>query len=126
MKSIHIRGTKDHPEIHFEPSSGTLYMGGTSLPDNVLEAYYPIIWHIEEYKHKCAKVTNIEFHFEYLNTSSTHMIRKIIEAVYDLRLKSTVNIQWYYSKDDIDMKELGEDLLYELDFEYAICEEPKR
>lgn len=126
MKSLHLKGTEDMPEVHFEPSSGSLIMSGTSLPENVLEFFYPIIWSIEEYKHKCAKVTNVEFNFEYLNTASSHMISKIIAAIYDLRGKSQVHINWFYAKDDLEMKELGEDLLYDMELGYTICEAPKK
>lgn len=126
MKALHIEGTKDKPEVHFDPSTGTLAMGGSSLPENVLEVFYPIIWSIEEYKHECAKTTNVEFNFEYLNTASSHMVSKIIAAIYDLRNKSNIHINWYYAKDDLEMKELGEDLLYEMDFGYTICEVPKK
>jgi hypothetical protein len=88
--------------------------------------FYPILWSIEEYKHECADSTQVEFNFEYLNTGSTHMVAKILTAIYNLRNKSNIKINWYYAKGDEEMKELGEDLLYEHDFEYHIKEQPGR
>jgi hypothetical protein len=97
-------------------------MGGSSLPENVLEVFNPLMQWIDEYKNATTSTTKVEFSFEYLNTSSTNMVARLIEKIYELRLKTSVEFNWYYAHGDYDMKELGLDLLEEMDVRYNIIE----
>ena len=122
MKALNIIGTNDKPQVNFDDEKGILFMGGSSLPENVFEVFNPILKWVEEYKNQNSSRTHIEFCFEYLNTSSTNMVARLIESLYDLRNKCEVEINWYYATGDYDMKELGLDLLEEMDLRYNIIE----
>ncbi|NJM16875.1 MAG: DUF1987 domain-containing protein [Bacteroidales bacterium] len=45
-----IEGTNGFPFVNFNRRKGELTMGGTSLPENVKEAYLPIFEWIDNYK----------------------------------------------------------------------------
>ena len=56
-------------------------MGGSSLPENIKEFYSPIMLWLDEYKKIAKTNTIIEFQFDYLNTASTNMMARIVEAL---------------------------------------------
>ena len=122
MKSLNIQGTNDVPQVHFDYKKGNLFMGGSSLPENILEVFNPIMSWVEEYKAQRSSFTHVEFNFEYLNTSSTNMVARLIESLSAIRQIGELKITWYYTHGDYDMRELGEDLLEENDLSYEIIE----
>jgi hypothetical protein len=122
METLNIKGTKDIPEVHFDKSSGTLFMGGSSLPENVFDIFNPIMDWLEEYRKEGPAETKVEFNFEYLNTSSTNMVSRLIQKLEDINERNNLEITWYYPYGDYDMKELGEDLLYAIECNYNLIE----
>lgn len=122
MQSLHIQGSTDIPVVQFDNKTGNLFMGGASLPENVIEFYNPILSWIEDYKNNSNQTTHVEFSFEYLNTASTNMMAKIIRTLLELDMQNDISIVWYYMPGDYDMKELGSDLLEGSECDYNIME----
>ena len=122
MRNLRIKGTEDLPSVEFS-ETGKLFMGGASLPENPKEFFDPIMDWIEEYKNKVSTSTQIEFSFNYLNTASTYMMARIVGSLRDIKKSlSKVNVTWYYEPGDLDMKELGSELLEFSDVEFSIVE----
>ncbi len=123
MTTLNIQGSVDLPEVKFDNEKGTLFMGGSSLPEDVLEFYNPIIDWLDEYKENVGMGTKIEFSFDYLNSASTNMMFKIIRSLQDLHSKcKDVSITWYYCHGDYDMRELGSELLEDSVCKYELVE----
>lgn len=123
MKALKLKGSKDEPKVMFDNQRGELFMGGSSLPENVIEFFNPIMQWLNEYKINATPTTQMDFNFDYLNTASTNMMARIIETLEEVGNQSEdVIINWYYSSGDYDMKELGSDLLEETKCKYNIIE----
>lgn len=123
MKTLNIQGSSDLPEVQFDYKNGTLFMGGSSLPENVFEFFNPLIDWLDEYKQNAKITTKVEFSFDYLNTASTNMMAKIIRSLQELNTKcDDVSITWYYYHGDWDMKELGSELLEDSVCKYELIE----
>ena len=123
MKNLFIKGEQDIPQVQFDNEKGFLFMGGSSLPENVKEFFNPIMSWIEEYQNAAKANTIIEFRFDYLNTASTNMMARIVEK--KKKIKETckeIFINWYYSTGDYDMRELGEELLEGTKCHYTLIE----
>lgn len=121
ISNLEIKGEKDLPCVKFDHTSGWLYMGGSSLPENVIEFYDPLLKWLEEYKMDAHNTTQFEFNFEYLNTASTYMMARIIRYIEEIKDQSKdVTITWYYNTGDIEMKELGIELLEDSGIKYEI------
>lgn len=110
MDILKIEGSKQTPDINFNPSNGILTISGRSIPENTFEFFNPVLMWLEEYaKHAQAK-TVINVDLEYFNTSSSKYILEIFK-----RLKGILNdgkdvlVKWYYEQDDEEMMETGED-----------------
>lgn len=121
MEALNIAGSSDLPQVMFD--NGKLYMGGSSLPENVLEFFNPIMHWLNDYKRNVSVSTKVEFNFEYLNTASTNMMARFIESLQELDSNNKeLSITWRYLHGDYDMKELGVELLEDMDCSYTIVE----
>lgn len=112
MEKLVAEGSKDKPTVNFDKEKGYLYIGGSSLPENVLEVYAPILEWIDQYIDEPNPVTKIEFFFEYLNTASSQMIMRILEKCIELKSRcNTLVINWCYTAGDLDMRDFGHELI---------------
>jgi len=111
MEKIVIEGSNDSPKIILDGKLGQVFIGGSSLPENVLEVYNPVLIWLDEYTINPRPLTNIDFFYDYLNTASSHMIMRIFEKIKELAIACPkLNINWHYLKSDHDMRDFGEEL----------------
>lgn len=111
MEKLFLEGSKDKPKVNFDRDKGYLFIGGASLPENVLEVYVPILEWMNEYIIDPNPDTKIEFYFEYLNTASSQMIMRILEKCLELKSQcDTLSIDWYYISGDLDMRDFGQEM----------------
>lgn len=112
MEKYVVKGTNDTPEINLDPDSGIIFIGGSSLPENVLEVYQPVVDWLNQYISSPVPTTEVRFHFDYLNTASSHMIMQLMEKLMELqRACEHFTITWYYDKTDPDMRDFGNELI---------------
>ena len=112
MENLIAEGSRDKPTINFDKEKGNLYLGGSSLPENVLEVYTPILNWLDEYIKQPNAKTKIEFHFEYLNTASSRMIMRVLEKCIELNSHcEKLDINWCYTTGDLDMRDFGLELI---------------
>lgn len=110
MESIIREGTPKTPSIRFDAEQGIVEIRGRSIPENSTEFFKPLVDWLDQYSENPAKVTNVNIHLEYFNTSSSKCILdlfKKLEAIH--KAKNEVIVNWYYEEDDEDMLEAGED-----------------
>jgi hypothetical protein len=110
MKPVIIGGTSQTPEINFNHQTGVLIIKGKSFPENPLEFYRPILEWLDNYSQNPQKLTQMNIHFEYLNTSSSKWLYDLFKILKIIIVKGNqVVVNWYYDEDDEDMMETGED-----------------
>lgn len=131
MRKLYISPTNSTPEINFSPEDNIFLIKGTSAPEDVRELYYPVIEWIkiflddildgENRKYSKDKPFILKVDLEYFNSSSAKFLYDIFN---DLKRLKTLNIpfiiEWYYDKEDLDMKDAGADfsILVETTFNY--------
>lgn len=104
-------------EINFNKDSGILEMSGSSYPENALDFFNPIVNWIKEYIVEIKKPIVMNIRLNYLNTSSTKCILDIFEILEQYHKSGgNIKINWYYEKDDEDIKETGEELSEDFNF----------
>lgn len=122
MKNLKIKKTPKTPEVDFNAKEGSLIISGISVPEDSLGFYSPLIVWLKEYKKKPAAETNFIFKLAYVNTSSLQALYDILFLLDEVHQKaSTINIDWHYLDEDIDMKEVGEDLEEALSISFNFC-----
>jgi hypothetical protein len=110
MESIIREGTPKTPSILFDAEKGLVDIRGRSIPENSTEFFKPLVEWLDRYSENPAKITTVNIHLEYFNTSSSKCILdlfKKLETIY--KAKNEVIVNWYYEEDDEDMLEAGED-----------------
>jgi hypothetical protein len=107
MEPLIIKATEDTPEIYLDAEKGVFSITKSSLPENAVEFYRPIIDWINAYAANPNPETVFEFNVEYLNTASSKQIFEVIMAINRILNKGDVTIRWHYDTIDEDMLGLG-------------------
>ncbi len=107
MKPLILEATEDTPEIYFNPAENVFRMAKSSLPENAIAFYKPIIEWLKEYGNDPNPSTRFDFDIEYLNTASSKQIFEVIMLINELSSKTQVSVVWHYDVIDEDMLGLG-------------------
>lgn len=110
MESIKIAATENSPEINFDLTTNTFYIRGKSIVSEVDRFYAPVLDWLKNNQANVKGEVNFVFDLEYFNIFSSKRILFILYTLGDIRANGTdVRITWYFSQEDDDMKEVGED-----------------
>lgn len=103
-----IEKTKKTPYVHFDPEFGKLEIKGYSLPPNSLLFYEPLFQVVDKYIESPQQKTELFFHIEYFNTSSSKVILHLLTKLEALiSMGKEVNLSWYVDEEDVDMYDAG-------------------
>jgi hypothetical protein len=110
MESIKISATENSPEINFDLENKLFIIKGKSIVSEVDKFYAPILEWLQEFQTKATDEINFIFDLEYFNIFSSKRILFILYTLSDIRARGIdVRVTWYFSLEDDDMKEVGED-----------------
>ena len=110
------------PEIILR-KKGELIIKGRSIPEDSFMFYTPLI---DEVKALECDTMSMDFQLEYINSSSSLLIFKLLEAMEANKNIKSIHMNWYYEYDDDDILELGEiydEKLKRIKFEFKGCVE---
>ena len=107
MDALIIESTEDTPEVVLNPKENNFILSERSLPENAIDFYQKIFNWLNDYKNTPNNITKFTFKLDYFNTASAKQITKILLFLEDLAKNNKVNVEWFYQKDDIDMKSSG-------------------
>lgn len=123
MEPIFIKETPRSPLVIFDNINGKIEFHGRSIMDNPLGFYMPLYEWLEKYKiHPCS-TTEVIIKLEYFNTASSKCLLRIFKDLTDMHESGyKININWFYTEDDEDMKEVGEDFQSMVNFTFNIVQ----
>ncbi|MBA3680315.1 MAG: DUF1987 domain-containing protein [Bacteroidetes bacterium] len=107
MDVLRFDATEDLPYVMFDNSKGVFEIAKRSLPENAILFYEPLIEHVTEYLRTPKEETNVILHFDYISTSSTKQVMKMIMQFDELSKTKKVNLNWNYDIGDTDMLQTG-------------------
>ncbi len=130
MEKLVIEPTFNSPSVILDPESSQFEFSGESRPENVRKFYLPILEWLDTYAKKQSEKSKsdrasslqVQFNFEYFNSTSAKYILDIFKALNVLNdLGMEILVKWLYEEDDEDMLEVGEEMsrMSKLDFEYV-------
>jgi len=105
---LSVKATEKTPLLDYNPKSGVFYMVGVSTSKETKEFYDPIIKWVEGYVIYESKKININIQLDWFNTPTSVILLKILKEFE--KMSDLVTVNWYYTKGDDDMKEIGDDL----------------
>jgi len=121
--NIDIEGTTKTPHLLCVFESDKLYISikGRSIPEDAKDFYQPLMDLIENYAANPKPNTVVDFHFEYLNTSSSKSVIMFLKKLEALTGSEKV-VNWIYEKLDYDLKEAGEDYAMIIDIPFNLVQ----
>ena len=111
MQNLEIPATARTPAVKFDFGQSHLKLVGESYPEDVSEFYNPIFASLDAYlaalgDGRC----RFDFELIYLNSSSAKAIMMLMDKLDAAAANgATVDVYWYYDKEDDTMQELGEE-----------------
>ena len=93
MEVLKLAATEDLPCVLFDYDKGIFEISQRSLPENAILFYDPLVDSISQYLRSPNEETNVVFHFDYISTSSTKQIMKIILLFDQLSKTKKVNLR---------------------------------
>ncbi|HEY6920702.1 MAG TPA: DUF1987 domain-containing protein [Methyloceanibacter sp.] len=108
---IDIAATTRTPAVTFDFTQHHLKIKGESYPEDVTEFYGPVFTALDNYLTKLGKGScRFDFELIYLNSSSAKAIMMLMDKLEAAAKKgASVEVYWYYDKEDDTMQELGEE-----------------
>lgn len=133
MQELMIEMGQRTPEIRFSPAENVFYIRGISSPEDVRKIYYPVIEWFDKYMQEAKADNNMPFNEEeplrfqfdltYFNSSSAKFFYEILSELKKLTsVGIPVLVEWYYERDDTDMKEAGFDLASLAGLEFVLIQ----
>ena len=111
MELLELEGSSYTPKVVFDVKNKVFEITGDSRPEDTHAFYQVLIDWLSNLDSASVKGDlKFKFAFDYLNSSSSKFIFKLISCLKDLETKGIYfSIDWFYDEPDIDMKELGEE-----------------
>jgi hypothetical protein len=111
MWKFEIPATARTPEVSFDFGENHLKLSGESYPEDVTEFYNPVFAALDMYLTKLGKGScRFDFELIYLNSSSAKAIMMLMDKLDAAAANgASINVFWYYDKEDDTMQELGEE-----------------
>ena len=104
MPNIYIKKTTKTPEVSLNVDLGEFKLAGRSITENPKDFYEPILHELERYALSPLKNSLLELYFEYLSTTSSIYIMRIMAAVKKIGDNGyDIAIVIKYEDDDPDM-----------------------
>jgi hypothetical protein len=126
MKNLIIEAVPDSPFfpiVNFNAETGICELAGESYMEETYKFYSPLIEWLKQYISEVNKPLVMNVKLSYFNTSSSRLILDIFELISKYKSDGgKANVNWYYDKEDPDMKDEVEDFRVEADLEIKLIE----
>lgn len=110
MSLLKIEATENSPEVLFDYTSNTFVVKGKSVVSEVDEFYAPVVDWLRTNAARIKGDVDFVFDLDYFNIFSSKRILFLLYTLSDIREQGVnLKITWYFSQEDDDMKEVGED-----------------
>ena len=123
MDLFTLNATETTPSVNFNPETGKLIIEGNSIPNDAEEFFNPILSWLEEYVSSTRVKTTLVIKLHYFNVSSSKRILYMFYKLNELlKLNKPVVIKWYYSEDEDEMFEVGQDFAFMVNIPFHFIE----
>jgi hypothetical protein len=112
IQPIIFEYTENTPEIILDQENNVFKISGRSIVENAHEFYEPVLQWFKDYFKQPNESTELILYLEYLNSSSSLQIMKIISLFEHNNTETNhLKIVWISDKEDELSKERGEELM---------------
>jgi len=105
-KKVIIPKTSQTPEVEFDVENRKLSVRGKIVPENPFDFFDHFNQTFDKYIQTNPDNLVINMQLDYFNTVSSKLLSKFFQKAVS---NSRPTLNWYYEKNDIELKEAGED-----------------
>ena len=120
MEFYQLESTNKSPKIVLDKNKGELIISGRSVVNERIDIYNELLEELDKYCENPVESTTAIFHLEYFGDRSSRIFLEIFRKLESIhRKKCTVLVQWFYSYEDLEMRDTGQDYehLFNIPFE---------
>lgn len=122
---MHLQATKNTPEVVYLPEQATLLVKGSSMPENALEFYGPVIGWVRQHLEVQGASLTLRIEMKYFNSSSMKSIFMLLETLKSATQQGrSGRVEWLVEDDDEFMQESGQTLMELLGMELRFIHSP--
>ncbi|MFN5628512.1 MAG: DUF1987 domain-containing protein [Bacteroidota bacterium] len=123
MELLERMQSETSPGIIMDPTKGFIKLYGRSIPNDAESTFRPVLDWMKEYIQNPQESTVFECEMDYFNSSSQKYMADIFKMSNQLFKKGKqIKIVWKYSKEDEDMKLIGEQFQNLINFPIVFLE----
>ncbi|MCF6366461.1 MAG: DUF1987 domain-containing protein [Bacteroidales bacterium] len=121
IKPIILGKTENTPEVILDKENSVFQISGRSIVENAHEFYAPILSWLKEYFKNPNNSTELVLNLDYLNSSSSLQIMKMI-FLFEHNKNDSINLKitWKYDSEDEMSKERGEELMHSTSIKFEL------
>ena len=105
-KKVIIPKTNQTPEVEFDVENRNLHVRGKIVPENPFDFFDQFNLTFDKYIESHPDNLVINMKLDYFNTVSSKLLSNFFQKAV---LNSRPTLNWYYEKNDVELKEAGED-----------------
>jgi len=123
LNKFEIQGTRDTPEIIFNPGNKQFEIKGNSLPEDSNKFYNPVLDWLDNYALNPLEETKVICKLEYFNSSTAKVLYEIFFGFQKIHSAGKkVQIDWYYDAGDTFIEDKGTEYKSILDLPFNLIE----
>ena len=123
MELLERMQSETSPGIIMDPIKGFIKLSGRAIPNDAESTFRPVLDWMKEYIQNPQESTVFECEMDYFNSSSQKYMADIFKMSNQLFKKGKqIEIVWKYSKEDEDMKLIGEQFQNLINFPIVFLE----
>lgn len=123
MELLERMQSETSPGVIMDPTKGFIKLYGRSIPNDAESTFRPVLVWMKEYIQNPQESTVFECEMDYFNSSSQKYMADIFKMSNQLFKKGKqIKIVWKYSKEDEDMKLIGEQFQNLINFPIVFLE----
>lgn len=124
MSQIHtIKETNKTPLVEFDYSTGKIKISGKIIAENPAVFFGELEQLLDDYIIHNSGQLSAEIYLDYFNSVCSKSFLKFLrKMISSQEVIEKVDINWHYQKDDVELKEAGEDYAFILQFPFQIKE----
>ncbi len=113
MKTLIVDAVPDspyYPEVNFNSETGVCELIGESYMEEAYKFYTPLLKWLKEYTLELNNAIILNLKLTYFNTNSSRLLLDLLDILKkSQQAGNDVEINWYFEKDDPDVKDEVED-----------------
>lgn len=118
-----IKKTNKTPLVEFNYNIGTIKISGKMISENPMEFFDQLDAMLDRFSLLQKPSLTANIYLDYFNSVSSKGFLKFLRKIISVKENGvSVEINWYYQKDDIELKEAGEDYAFILQYPFNITE----